>query len=115
MEISLVVIKTRNMEQTAAFYSMLGVRFELHRHESGPLHYSAQSNGVVFEIYPLPASQSAPDTTTRLGFKVKELARVLAVLAEKNIPVISGPVRTEYGVVAVVSDPDGRKVELSES
>ena len=66
---------------------------------------------MVIELYPLPADAGPADASTRLGFAVPDLDAVLAKLAAA---VVSGPLATEWGRRAVVRDPDGRKVELTD-
>jgi catechol 2,3-dioxygenase-like lactoylglutathione lyase family enzyme len=71
--LSLVVIRARDMEKLAKFYSALGFSFVRHRHGKGPEHFSSAIGGAVFEIY--PASNPEESTTsTRLGFSVPSSA-----------------------------------------
>ena len=113
VSINLIVIKTDKVEEQLAFYSVLGLQFEHHRHGNGPLHYS--SNGQpVLEIYPLPKGMTAADATTRLGFLVEALDGLVQVLGEKGFKIVAEPAQTEWGYVAVVQDVDGRKIELTE-
>lgn len=37
------------------------------------MHYSADIDGLVFEIYPLLKNQDQADFSLRLGFQVKEV------------------------------------------
>lgn len=67
------------------------------------------------EIYPLPGSVTVADNTTRLGFGVPRLDELIARLMEQQVIVLTMPVKTEWGYRAVVQDPDGRKVELTET
>ena len=95
-------------------YALLDLSFEHHRHGSGPLHYSAQANGLVLEIYPLPKSVAVADNTTRLGFQVLDLNQTLKALKDTNWRMVSSAATGEFGYQAVVQDLDGRKVELTE-
>ncbi len=107
--LKLIVLKTNDVEALRAFYSRIGFRFVEERHGNGPLHFSSPLGEEVLEIYPLPSGTEA-DTTTRLGFSVTGIAAV-ADLGE----VVSVAKQTEWGVRAIVRDPDGRTVELYES
>lgn len=106
------MIKTHQLEAIHQFYSKLGLNFEKHRHGKGPLHYATELDSLVFEIYPLPSSQKMADASTRLGFQVEQLEDLIAQLARNQI--LKGPYQSEWGYQALVSDPDGRKVELTQ-
>ena len=112
--LNLLVLRSAAPERLAAFYEGLGLRFERHRHGSGPEHYAAQAGEAVFEIYPLGDADETP-TLPRLGFTVDALPEALAA-AEANGGSLAAPAKpSPWGFRAVVSDPDGRKVELVES
>lgn len=112
--IHLIVIKTDKPQDLVDFYSALGLTFDHHRHGNGPLHYSATAGSLVLEIYTLPKGVQHPDNTTRLGFTVDTLDAILLKLKGMGISIVSEPVVTEWGYSAVVQDPDGRKVELTQ-
>jgi lactoylglutathione lyase len=114
MEINLVVLRTSRPADLAAFYEQLGIKFENHRHGSGPLHYAAEIDSVVFEIYPLPKDKDKADDTLRLGFAVDTLDQVIAGLKNSGAKLIKGPQITEWGYVAIIEDIDGRKIELKD-
>ncbi len=114
MQLSLLVLKTNQPAGLRDFYEALGLRFREERHGSGPVHFAAQAGDVVFEIYPLPKSVAQADATTRLGFRVGALHPVIAALKAAGVPVTTEPQPTEWGYRAVVRDPDGRSVELTQ-
>ena len=50
---SLIVLKTKNLENALKFYSALGLEFTLEKHGKGPEHYAATLDyGLVLELYP---------------------------------------------------------------
>lgn len=114
MKINLVVIKTHKIHELHAFYTLLGCQFDYHKHGKGVFHYSTNCDGIVFEIYPLPKTIVETDTTTRLGFEVENLNNLIENLKEKDITILTNPIQTEYGYVAIIEDLDGRKIELLE-
>lgn len=69
---NLVVIRSQQMDRSAAFYEALGPRFQKHRQGGGPEHYASESESQTFEIYPL-AKDTTPTTETRIGFAVVEV------------------------------------------
>jgi catechol 2,3-dioxygenase-like lactoylglutathione lyase family enzyme len=111
VSLKLLVVKTRHLEEVRAFYQSLGVALASERHGQGPLHHAGQIGEAVFEVYP-QQGDDAPDVTTRLGFAVDDLGRVLETLQAAGTPVIRQAKTTAWGTQAVVRDPDGRAVEL---
>ncbi len=111
----LLVIKTNKLPELVAFYSALGLVFDYHRHGNGPYHYSSEGDAPVIELYPLSKGVTQPDTTTRLGYTVDDLSAVLVRLKETGSAIVAQPSLTEFGYHVVVLDPDGRKVELTQT
>ncbi len=110
--LKLLVLKTDAVERLRDFYARLGFEFIEEQHSNGPRHWSAPVGDGILEVYPLPEDGSV-DATTRLGFgvsDVKEVVESVRQLAE----VVSEPKQTQWGLRAVVRDPDGRAVELYE-
>jgi len=115
MNINLLVIRTKNPEVLKSQYELLGINFDYHRHESGPFHYASEFNGFVFEIYPLAQSMTGADHSIRLGFEIENLNSKINALEGSNWKIISNPKETEWGLIAIIQDLDGRKIELKES
>lgn len=112
--LNLVVIKSARPEQLLAFYRLLGLAFDQEQHGQGPVHWAAESNGAVFEIYPHEGEFSGCETV-RLGFAVPTLNDVMDAIQENRHVVSSAPKQTPWGLRAVVRDPDGRAVEVIEN
>ncbi len=112
MELKLLVIRTAQPAQVADFYRLLGFVFVYHQHGTSPYHYSAVLGKGILEIYPLANSQTMPDQHLRLGFQLDDFDATLEKLQANNITFVSPPQQTPFGLMAVVADPDGRKVEL---
>ena len=91
------------------FYTQLGFQFVQEQHGTGPVHHSAPLGDGILEIYPLSDGVEA-DQTTRLGFAVSDLESIVECLDEAHVR--SKPKHTEWGLRAVLRDPDGRTVEL---
>lgn len=107
---NLTVIRSLDIERSAAFYAEMGLLLAKQRHGSGPEHYSSIVNGFVFEIYPL---RSGPPTTgTRIGFSVDDVDSIVELLSDAGGALVTHPHDSEWGRRAVVKDPDGHSVEL---
>ena len=100
------------MKGLASFYTTLGLTFDYHRHGNSPYHYSATIGQTVLEIYPLHKNQTETDKELRLGFSIDNFDDVIQLLRANNITFISEPMQDEYGYIAIITDPDGRKIEL---
>jgi lactoylglutathione lyase len=112
MDIRLIVLRTDNMQQLADFYSLFGLTFDYHKHGNSPLHYSATIGQTVLEIYPLTKSQTEPDKNLRLGFGIDNFDETIQKLKSLDISFSSEPTQNDFGFMAIISDPDGRKIEL---
>lgn len=111
ISLTLLVLKTSQVDRLRTFYAALGIELNEERHGKGPIHYSGRIGELVLEVYPLP-EDAGVDSTTRLGFAVENLAETLAALQNIGTPVVTPAQETAWGQRAVVRDPDGRAVEL---
>jgi len=111
MEIRLIVIRTNDQKRLADFYSLLGLTFDYHMHGNSPLHYSTTIGNLVLEIYPLTKSQTETDKNLRLGFALDNFEETLKLLNNNDITFLE-PTLTDFGFLTIISDPDGRKIEL---
>jgi len=111
--LSLVVMRSRDLEKLAKFYSALGLCFVRHQHGIGPEHLSSQVGETVFEIYPTARPEEST-VAIRLGFSVPSLTIALNDLLGLNAVVVAEPSDTPFGRRAVVKDFEGHKVELYE-
>ena len=92
--LSVVVLECADLAASRRFYeTLLALRFVEERHGSGPLHYSADLDGVVLELY---AGQPGQST---VGFAVR------------NRPAA----QRRLGAQGPIHDPDGRRILLTEA
>jgi predicted enzyme related to lactoylglutathione lyase len=115
--LSLIVLRTSQLESTLAFYKALGFAFVEEKHGSGPVHYSTQTATSTLEIY--PGEPSGPlnrkaGGATMLGFSLPSIDPTIAALKNLGSQIITAPSESTWGRRAVVADPDGRAIELSE-
>ncbi|MCK8523494.1 hypothetical protein M0D21_18065 [Aquimarina sp. D1M17] len=112
MNLNLLVIRTSNPELLKTQYEKIGFKFDYHQHGKGPYHYACEYNGFVFEIYPLTKSMTKADGNLRLGFDISNLSSVIDRLRGTDWIIKSDIKKTEWGIIAVIQDLDGRKIEL---
>ncbi|MBE2286476.1 MAG: nucleotidyltransferase domain-containing protein [Prosthecobacter sp.] len=109
----LVVLQTSDLERAAAFYRCLGLQLVRHKHGNGPEHFAAETLTGVFERYPLSKDGSSA-LGARIGFQVASVDAVIARVMEHSPAIITAPHDSEWGRRAVIADPDGHRVELTE-
>jgi lactoylglutathione lyase len=112
MDIRLFVLRTSDTKKLADFYSLLGLSFDYHKHGNSPFHYSASIGPTVLEIYPLAKNQTEADKNLRLGFGIDDFDQTMLNLKESQVPFSLEPTQTDFGFMAIISDPDERKIEL---
>lgn len=106
MKISLLVIRCQDIEASKNFYQFLGMSFAKENHGNGPEHYSCEHDGCVFELY--PNNGEPPRDNYRLGFKVQNVTDIINQVSLTELYEYAGK------KIYVVTDPDGRKIEISE-
>ena len=112
MKINLLVIRTENPETLKTQYEKIGFKFDYHKHGNGPFHYASELNEFVLEIYPLTKSMTKADNSLRLGFEIENLEITIDRLRETDWKILSEPNQTEWGMISIIQDLDGRKIEL---
>ena len=111
-QLNLVVIYAQNLEATREFYASLGLSLQLEHHGNGPRHYAAALGGAVFEIY--PHREGEQQGGLRIGFQVESVDGVLQQLRQRHVTILTEPRDSPWGRRAVVEDPNGNRVELSQ-
>lgn len=109
--LSLLVLRSRNLQRAVEFYRALGLQFQPEQHGSGPVHYSTDLGGVIVELYPLTAN-APPTSSTRLGFTIDNLDEKLLTLEAMGVKIVTQPKETAWGRRAIVKDWDGHTIEL---
>jgi lactoylglutathione lyase len=114
---SLIVLRCSDLELSRTFYTALGLTFHTERHGEGAVHYSCQLDDLVLELYPGKPG-SAPEKTqagsSMHGILVESLDEVLASLQKLGVEIVRPPSDSAWGRYALVLDPDGRVVQLTQ-
>ncbi|BAY95563.1 MULTISPECIES: VOC family protein [unclassified Tolypothrix] len=116
-ELSLVVLRTTDVLKTLLFYRAFGLEFEQECHGQGVIHYACTLGISTIEIYPgIDGSAQSPvqSGATMLLFKVANIDAVLTKLQEIGNTILPTVQSTLLFRRVVLTDPDGRKVELTE-
>jgi predicted enzyme related to lactoylglutathione lyase len=111
--LNLVVIRSADLTRSQRFYEALGLQFAHEKHGNGPEHLAAELGEMVFEIYP---RGSGPDTLgVRLGFRVASVEDAVSAVGSLGAEIATPPAASPWGWRAVVVDPDGHRVEVSQA
>jgi predicted enzyme related to lactoylglutathione lyase len=105
------------MDAMLAFYRTLGMSFSQEQHGAGSMHHSCDLGGTVLEIYPGTESSTLDwraGGATMLGFRAASVDVVVAALEQSGAHVLTPSKDLMRGRRAVVADPDGCAVELSQ-
>jgi lactoylglutathione lyase len=111
-EITLVVLRAADLNKSRRFYEALGLRFCTEQHGNGPEHLAAAAGEVTFEIY--PSVDSDLSTGTRIGFRVKNVHETMVTLQGVGGEIATPPKAEPWGLRAVLIDPDGLRIEISQ-
>lgn len=109
--LNLIVLHSLDPSQTLDFYNFLGIGFEKQQHENGPVHWSADLEGLVLEVYPVEVPGEVGHSI-RLGFEVEDLTCVVHSLRVSGVEILREIKASNWGLRAVVRDPDNRSIEL---
>lgn len=112
MQINLITLRASNVPELGQFYQALGLSFMTEKHGNGPEHLACDMGNLTFEIYPCASPSSTAGM--RLGFCVDELAASFANALHHGAECVSPPRQTSWGRYAVVKDPAGHLVELTQ-
>lgn len=119
-ELGALILFAGELGRVVAFYRALGLPLAEERHGTGPAHFACELGGVHLAVF--AAADGAPGAPSAQafrsagssfpGFAVASVERTVAELRALGAEVEQEPVRTPWGVRALVRDPDGRVVEV---
>jgi predicted enzyme related to lactoylglutathione lyase len=109
----LLVLRSRQIQTLKVFYESLGLKFSEEKHGRGPQHYAAILGTLVLELYPLQETNTGSDIP-RLGFEVSDVEKACEKAKAAGATIKQAPKKTDHGVQALLLDPDGRTVELTQ-
>lgn len=110
--LSQVSLRCADPERAAAFYAALGLSVSNDRGGEGPVHCVVAAGPISLRLCPLEALRGT--VGARLGFMVGNLAAVLSAVTGSGGQVLREPHATPFGMRAVLADPDGHRVELTQ-
>lgn len=97
------------------FYQIIGFQFTVAKVDKGSEIQRAIHNGVEFSLYSISRAADSVIPRLQLGFKVLELEKAVHNLrAIPGVICVMEPTVMPDGKKAIVLDPDGHAIELSE-
>jgi lactoylglutathione lyase len=114
LRVSYLSINCTAWQACRTFYEALGVTFVQEEHPGVPLHLSAEVGGAVLELHGPAARGGAVGPGFRLGFDVADVRAAADALVAAGGVLQRAPAYGPWGLRAVVIDPDGRRIELTE-
>ena len=116
ISLNLLVIRSSDIEKSCTFYTALGLQFSKEKHGDGPEHYACVLGSTVVEIYPRKnMSGKLPGVSAMFGFRVPSIESAIESIKKLGAEMVVSPHETtSSGQYAVLRDPDGHRVHISE-
>ena len=111
--VGLLVLRSDDMDRLAAFYTALGLNFVKHSHPPCGEHYSTTDESCVFEICQRKNGQRAT-TDVFFGLNVSSVGDSVESAVANGGTVMRSSEGSQWGSTAIIRDPDGHRVMLSE-
>ncbi len=116
--LSAILLISEDPARLARFYrDGLGVPLEEEQHGDTALHWGCTLGDVHFAIHPVGNFPGAPEPgvgAVRLAFTVFDLDAYVAALSARGVELLDGPEDRGWCRMAVVCDPDGNTIELTQ-
>ena len=118
VEVASIVVFSDWPAETVSFYRALGVPLVDEDHGDGALHAAAEVGGVHLAVFPSDEGGASPPWraggSTFVGFWVSSLETAVEALVPLGAQVLVAHECREWGCRVVLSDPDGRPVEINQ-
>ncbi|XGC79732.1 VOC family protein [Bdellovibrio bacteriovorus] len=113
--ITSITITTPQLEPMLGFYRLIGFQFTASKVDKGTEVFRATHNGVEFSLYSTNNPLRSKIPSLQLGFKITDLIRTVEELTKiPGAMCILDPTEMPDGKKAIVLDPDGHSIELTE-
>ena len=117
--IDALVLRATKLEQVVRFYRAIGLPLKEEQHADGPLHYACELGQAHIAIYEAEANGDAPlrlnGGASMVGFRVDSVEAAFEAALRAGGKCAAEPDDYPWGRRALVTDPDGRAVELNEA
>ena len=113
--ITSITITTPQLQDMLSFYQIIGFQFVASKVEKGSEIHRATHNGVEFSLYKTTNTLKSQVPSLQLGFMVTDLDGTVERLKRlSHVTCILDPTDMPDGKKAIMIDPDGHAIELSQ-
>ncbi|MEK2646003.1 VOC family protein [Bdellovibrio sp. BCCA] len=113
--ITSITINTPRLQDMLGFYRIIGFQFTASKVDKGSEVHRAVHNAVEFSLYSIQNAQRSQIPSLQLGFRITDLEKTVGELMKiPGAMCILDPTEMPDGMKAIVLDPDGHSIELSE-
>lgn len=110
-----ITINTPHLPDMLGFYQIIGFQFTASKVDKGSEVYRAQRDGLEFSLYSIKSAQKPLIPSLQLGFTITNLDKIVSDLVKiPGVISILDPTELPHGKKAIILDPDGHSIELSE-
>lgn len=114
-ELISVTLNTANLTALVEFYTFLGFELKKANVSRGSELYRAQHGNVELCLYGLIDKKNSVSPVLQLGFQVAALKDLFGKIKSiEGVTVLLEPTELPGGLKAIIKDPDGNSVELTE-
>lgn len=115
LKLTSITLNSTHLENMVEFYKILGLEFNMQNVDKGGKIYRANMGGLELSLIAANASDKKAVPILQLSFAVENLDDVARQLAAvPNAMGLMEPSEMADGKKAILLDPDGHSVELSE-
>jgi predicted enzyme related to lactoylglutathione lyase len=120
-ELASIVLFTEHLPETIAFYRALGIDLEDEDHGDGQVHTAGEAGDVHVAVLGGQAGAGTRSPAHRqggatfAGWWVDSLDDTMAALAALGAERIREHEQVDWGCRCIVTDPDGRAVEINQA
>jgi lactoylglutathione lyase len=119
MNYGFVTVKVKSLEESLKFYTeFLGLSI-INKFPAGPgvtIAFLSDEKGNKIELIENAHEEAKGGSLISIGFIVESVDKVIELVNEKGIKIVSGPIQTPSGAKFIyIEDPNGAEIEFIES
>jgi lactoylglutathione lyase len=118
MNYGFVTVKVKSLEESLKFYTeFLGLSI-INKFPAGPgvtIAFLSDEKGNKIELIENAHEEAKGGSLISIGFIVESVDKVIELVNEKGIKIVSGPIQTPSGAKFIyIEDPNGAEIEFIE-
>lgn len=118
-DVDAIILYSTDLDVIVPFYRALGLALDAQEDVGGEKHYACEMGLSHFAIFParegsIGTSSYRASGSTLIGFQVDKVDRLVETAQQHGAKVVEAPHEVPWGRRAVISDPEGRTLELNQ-